>query len=270
MSRLDQQVFQALPDPAFLLDRRGTILDLNTVAERAFPSVDGAKGRLIQQTHLGAMAAELVAALEDVLARRAVVTLEHAFTEAGATGYHEVRLAPLGQFEVLALIRDVTEARLAEKSLQESDAQFRVVTQNITDAFWIRSPDMSSVQYVSPAFEKIWGRSVASLLAEQDRPAVLWRLVLDADGALLGGLTIANVRRGVAQAGSLGYWLGQHEVARGSQGRGKERFVAAIRKRWVEKHHVQVLTGTLSQGGHGIATFHLHSLRLELVFHAAQ
>ena len=28
------------------------------------------------------------------------------------------------------------------------------------------------------------------------------------DGALIGGLTIANVRRGVAQAGSLGYWMG--------------------------------------------------------------
>jgi PAS domain S-box-containing protein len=165
MSRLDQQVFQALPDAAFLLDQRGTIIDLNTVAERAFPRVDGAKGRLIQQTHLGAMAAELVAALEDVLARRAVVTLEHAFTEAGAPGYHEVRLAPLGQFEVLALIRDVTEARLAEKSLQDSDAQFRVVTQNITDAFWIRSPDMREVRYVSPAFERIWGRPAGYLYA---------------------------------------------------------------------------------------------------------
>jgi ribosomal-protein-alanine N-acetyltransferase len=28
------------------------------------------------------------------------------------------------------------------------------------------------------------------------------------DNVLLGGLTLANVRRGVAQAGSIGYWLG--------------------------------------------------------------
>src|SRR5256886_9403091 len=28
------------------------------------------------------------------------------------------------------------------------------------------------------------------------------------DGALVGGLTLANIRRGVAQAGSLGYWTG--------------------------------------------------------------
>src|SRR5262245_40026094 len=29
------------------------------------------------------------------------------------------------------------------------------------------------------------------------------------DDALVGGLTIANVRRGVAQAGNLGYWMGE-------------------------------------------------------------
>ena len=28
------------------------------------------------------------------------------------------------------------------------------------------------------------------------------------DDALVGGLTLANIRRGVAQAGSLGYWIG--------------------------------------------------------------
>jgi ribosomal-protein-alanine N-acetyltransferase len=29
------------------------------------------------------------------------------------------------------------------------------------------------------------------------------------DGILVGGLTLANIRRGVAQAGSIGYWVGQ-------------------------------------------------------------
>jgi ribosomal-protein-alanine N-acetyltransferase len=32
---------------------------------------------------------------------------------------------------------------------------------------------------------------------------------------LLGGLTLANVRRGVAQAGSLGYWIGEPYARRG-------------------------------------------------------
>jgi ribosomal-protein-alanine N-acetyltransferase len=35
------------------------------------------------------------------------------------------------------------------------------------------------------------------------------------DGVLVGGLTLANIRRGVAQAGSLGYWMGQPYVRQG-------------------------------------------------------
>jgi [ribosomal protein S5]-alanine N-acetyltransferase len=30
-----------------------------------------------------------------------------------------------------------------------------------------------------------------------------------ADNAMIGGLTLANIRRGVAQAGSIGYWVGE-------------------------------------------------------------
>jgi ribosomal-protein-alanine N-acetyltransferase len=36
-----------------------------------------------------------------------------------------------------------------------------------------------------------------------------------ADAAVLGGLSISNVRRGVAQAASVGYWIGAPHVRRG-------------------------------------------------------
>lgn len=35
------------------------------------------------------------------------------------------------------------------------------------------------------------------------------------DGVLVGGLTLANIRRGVAQAGSIGYWIGQPFARKG-------------------------------------------------------
>jgi [ribosomal protein S5]-alanine N-acetyltransferase len=35
------------------------------------------------------------------------------------------------------------------------------------------------------------------------------------DGAVVGGLTLANIRRGVAQAGSIGYWIGLPHIRRG-------------------------------------------------------
>ena len=35
------------------------------------------------------------------------------------------------------------------------------------------------------------------------------------DNALVGGLTLANIRRGVAQAGSIGYWVGERYARKG-------------------------------------------------------
>jgi two-component system sensor histidine kinase/response regulator len=61
--------------------------------------------------------------------------------------------------------RDITERQLTENALRESNEKFHQLADNITDAFWIRSPDMREVEYISPAFAGIWGRSVESLYA---------------------------------------------------------------------------------------------------------
>ena len=51
----------------------------------------------------------------------------------------------------------------AHERLRQSEERFRQLAENISDAFWMRSPDMREVHYVSPAFEKIWGRPVETL-----------------------------------------------------------------------------------------------------------
>jgi len=40
-------------------------------------------------------------------------------------------------------------------------------------------------------------------------------ILRSSDDALVGGLTIANIRRGVAQAGSLGYWMSKPHARQG-------------------------------------------------------
>jgi ribosomal-protein-alanine N-acetyltransferase len=40
-------------------------------------------------------------------------------------------------------------------------------------------------------------------------------ILRSSDDALVGGLTLANIRRGVAQAGSLGYWMGKPHARQG-------------------------------------------------------
>lgn len=62
------------------------------------------------------------------------------------------------------------------------------------------------------AFRRRLRRYAEDLRADQSYALFVFR---HGDGALVGGLTLANVRRGVAQAGSLGYWIGQPYARRG-------------------------------------------------------
>jgi len=50
--------------------------------------------------------------------------------------------------------------------------------------------------------------------AAEDR-AYPFVIVRDEDNAIVGGVTVANVRRGIVQAGTIGYWIGQQFAGRG-------------------------------------------------------
>ncbi len=50
---------------------------------------------------------------------------------------------------------------------------------------------------------------------QRDDAGYAFLIVRKQDDALLGGLTLSNVRRGVTQAAALGYWLGVPHIGRG-------------------------------------------------------
>jgi [ribosomal protein S5]-alanine N-acetyltransferase len=62
------------------------------------------------------------------------------------------------------------------------------------------------------AFRRRIRRYTEDLRSDQSYAFLIFR---STDGRLVGGLTLANVRRGVAQAGSLGYWMGRPHVRHG-------------------------------------------------------
>ena len=62
------------------------------------------------------------------------------------------------------------------------------------------------------AFRRRLRRYAEDQRADQSYAFFLFR---KSDDALIGGLTLANIRRGVAQAGSLGYWIGEPFARRG-------------------------------------------------------
>lgn len=62
------------------------------------------------------------------------------------------------------------------------------------------------------AFRRRLRRYARDMLADSAYPMFLFR---SSDHVLMGGLTLSNVRRGVCQAASLGYWMGQPYAGQG-------------------------------------------------------
>ncbi len=62
-----------------------------------------------------------------------------------------------------ALQQDIAQRKRTEISLRESEERFRQLAENIREVFWMYDPARTQMLYISPAYEKIWGRTCASL-----------------------------------------------------------------------------------------------------------
>ncbi len=64
---------------------------------------------------------------------------------------------------MMGTVQDVTELRQKQAQLKESEERFRLLAESIEDVFWMSTPGVKEMIYVSPAYERIWGRSRESL-----------------------------------------------------------------------------------------------------------
>lgn len=62
-----------------------------------------------------------------------------------------------------ALRVQMAEREQAEASLRVSEQRFREIAETIHEVFWIASPDSNQIIYVSPGYERVWGRRCQSV-----------------------------------------------------------------------------------------------------------
>ncbi len=89
---------------------------------------------------------------------------------------------------MVAVCRNVTAKKLAEeeskrteKALDEAERLFRQMAESMRDVFFVAEPSFEKYLYVSPAYERTWGRPCKELLAD---PTSLMSAVHPMDRAL--------------------------------------------------------------------------------------
>ncbi len=83
-----------------------------------------------------------------------------------------------GPTEGYAIYTDITERKARERELRERGRLLEQLRENITDVVWVSPADKSEIEFISDAYEEIWGRPIDQL---QDHPNAVVEAIHPAD-----------------------------------------------------------------------------------------
>ena len=98
-----------------------------------------------------------------------------------------VRNAQGNAIRQVGVVWDITDQKLAEKALRDSEQKFREIAENVDEVFWIHSAEPFQLLYINPAFERIWGTSFSQL---NENPFAFMKSILKEDQAAIWELIV--------------------------------------------------------------------------------
>lgn len=178
--RFLRSTLDALTSHIAILDEQGTIIEVNAAWHRFANANRFVGNHGVGDNYLAACTSAVGSFSEESLKAAAGIrtvmsgqcedfSLEYPCHSPQEQRWFTLRVTRFGgdgPVRVVVAHENITQRKQAENAMRESNEKFHQLANNITDVFWVRSPDLSELHYLSPAFERIWGRSVASLQAD--------------------------------------------------------------------------------------------------------
>ncbi|HHE37537.1 MAG TPA: PAS domain S-box protein, partial [Candidatus Cloacimonetes bacterium] len=181
----NKALLQAIPDMIFVLDKNGKYLDFE--AEKngllAIPRKQ-IIGKNIKDAGFNEQQIKLILnKIEESIKTGNTQTIEYELAVPEGLNTFEARIVPLNQSKVLAIVRDVTSQRKAEKGLIESEERYRRLFDSSPDPIIVHSNGkLISANKAAANFigidnpEKLYGQPIIDFVAPESHEIVKERI----------------------------------------------------------------------------------------------
>jgi two-component system, cell cycle sensor histidine kinase and response regulator CckA len=156
-------------DAVVILTLDGRILQVNRAAERLLGrGRESMAGRLYSDLLVPEEHEEALQSWQELAARGSVrAEARHLVRGDGTRVPVDLSAAVVAvageEPAVMTILRDISERVRAEEALRASEARFRKFAEIIPEVFWILDPRGPRIEYVSAAYDEIWGRPRTAL-----------------------------------------------------------------------------------------------------------
>lgn len=145
----NRALLNAVPDMMLRINREGDLLEFKEARNfRPFALLVEHAGRKIFELLPLEVAREIVGSVDKALDTGETQVLKHRFVDNGTPCDCESRIVQSGSDEALAIVRDITARKKAEKALRDSEERYALASQGANDGLW--DWDLRSNQIISP------------------------------------------------------------------------------------------------------------------------
>lgn len=135
-------LLQAFPDVLLRTDSGGTILEYKTGSRtEIFAETRDLVGKRIQEIFSRKVNAIFQEAVEKIRTEKTMTVIEYSAKSADGEYSYEARLIPLLEDQNMVIIRNITERKLAEEAMRESEAKYSSLFKHSNDAIFLYDLD---------------------------------------------------------------------------------------------------------------------------------